>query len=202
MNIRYALTSRCMAIAILLTFLALSAWDMNASSESLRIQRQEERDWREIISLYEQGITEYQNEVRIKKKDHKRSESIFQEAADKLTIYINKFIKVTNSLKYLRVTFRLGTYWEHANKDAQALSSYMICANHPLINDTGSLFNNHPLAPLVRSRIKELQKRLNKSSSNNSQISGTRIIKRSSKGGSKGEGEKRNLPAPSKDLDP
>ena len=194
MKMQLALSGSYMALVVLLTVIQLSASKSSTPLESLHLQQEEQLEWREVINLYEQGLNEYQKENRTKEKNHRRSEAIFNNASNKLALYINKYIKDVNSLKYLRAMFRLGTYWEYANKDEQALRSYLVCENHSLINDVGSLFNNQRLAPLVKTRIKEVQKRLNRSSTGNSQVSGNRIITRSSKGGSKGEGKKRDLP--------
>lgn len=173
----------------------------NASFETLRIRPQEEKEWGEIVDLYNQAFSVYEEESRKKKPEYRRSEQIFLSAARKLAIYIDKYMPDVNSLTYLRATFRLGTFWEHAGEDEQALRSYNACASHPLINSSNSLFDNTPLATLVLSRITEVSRRLNKIPGNISQTPGARTIRRS-RGGSKGRGKKKKLPPLFQDLEP
>jgi hypothetical protein len=201
MNNQHMLIVSCTIIVLVLAFAKLTAQDLNGSSDSLSIQQQEQEEWRIIIELYNRGLDEYQKEKR-KNKRHRHSEMVFRDAADKLTSYIDRHIKDINSLKYLRATFRLGTFWEYANKDEKAFDLYMSCANHPLINDARSLFDNQRLTSLVQTRLEKVSRRLNRLGANSSQPSGKHVIRKSGRGGSKGIPGEKNLPSTFKDLEP
>lgn len=188
------------AMVILMPYAQMPVSGGSPLFRTLRTQPQAEKEWGEIISLYNQAFSVYEEEGRKKKPRHRRSEQIFLSAARKLALYTDKYITDINSLTYLRAAFRLGTLWEHAGQDEQALRSYTACANHPLINNSSSQFDNKPLATLVQSRITEVSKRLNKIPDNNNQTPDARTIRRS-RGGSKG-GNKKKLPPHFRDLEP
>jgi hypothetical protein len=82
-------------------------------------------------------------------------QNAYKTAAKALEVYIPQW-EPEQTVRNLKAHFRLATYLDFADETQEALKEYEICRHHPRLNDSGALWNNEPIAPLVDTRISTL----------------------------------------------
>jgi hypothetical protein len=137
---------------------------LNINFAEARIIDPKSDAWKEIINLYNKGydIIERQPENWDDQNLWEQRKATFTEAATKLTQYIEKYHSSPNNVTYLRLQYRLGNFWEISQNFKSAQQAYLICQNHPLIEDSKAVFDGKSLKTLVEERLSEVKLNMRK----------------------------------------
>ena len=103
--------------------------------------------WKEIIELQEAA----KRETNIG-----RRAALYNDAVDKLGVYIRQFVPDKRSVTYLKCLCRLGAYEENAGNLGHAKIDYQECRKHPMISSTDAIFNSILIKDFVETRLNEI----------------------------------------------
>jgi hypothetical protein len=159
----HVLSLRHLCVLTALAYLIVAANDTKALPPTFD---QQAKAWNEIVALYNRGyniiekLQQRQNRHNPALWDQRKT--MFTEAANKLDLYIRTYIKDPASITYLRTEFRLGTFWEMAQKFKSARDSYLACKNHPLFKDASSVFDGESIESQVNERLAQVEANMGK----------------------------------------
>jgi hypothetical protein len=123
----YKCSSSWLARSLLAKIFCCILFASNISTIKAQQDKKQNRDWKEIVQLYERGWT------KMEERNFGDSEENFRQAVHQLKQYRSHYVKDQNSLSFLRATYMLGEFSEWANMDKEALAFYKAALLiHPL----------------------------------------------------------------------
>lgn len=149
-----------LVMAVILFALVTSAARPIVAHPKYSVIGDKEKDWNEIIQLWNKGkllVAEGLSNGYKDKKVWEQQVEIFSQAAPKLTAWIDNYISDKNSVTYLKNTYRLGNYWEYAGNWRAAQNSYKICSKHVLLNTPQAKYGGKALKQLVEERLRKIE---------------------------------------------
>lgn len=82
----------------------------------------------------------------------------YSTAAIALRRYLSTWERSNNTVEGLADTYRLGIYLEFADDFREAQKQYLICQEHPKINDPGALWDGKKIADVLPARLVAVSK--------------------------------------------
>jgi len=115
---------------------------------------EKEQAWNAVESLHNKGyllLLQEQNTAQDRSIQEAR-ERTFAEAADKLEVYLDRYVTDVKSIEYLKLAYQAGIYQELAGRRRKAAAWYEECISHPL----GARPEGTRISRLARSRLREV----------------------------------------------